>query len=100
MVKLHYPNPRLDETKTEVSIRKGVAKITLDDVAKFDNQSYMDITFARFRIAKDIWENIDTITKVEFADVFEKKLEEPEEAAEEVISEEEMPEKIPEVLDE
>jgi FKBP-type peptidyl-prolyl cis-trans isomerase SlyD len=94
MVKLHYPNPRLDETKTEVSIRKGVAKITLDDTAKFDNNPYMDITFARFRIARDIWENIETITKVEFIDAFEKQIEEPEEESEEV------PEKIPEVLDE
>ena len=94
MVKLHYPNPRLDETKTEVSIRKGVAKITLDDTAKFDNNPYMDITFARFRIARDIWENIETITKVEFIDAFEKQIEEPEEESED------LPEKIPEVLDE
>lgn len=99
MVKLHYPNPRFDDTKTEVSIRKGVAKITLDEVAKFDNSPYTDITFARFRIAKDIWDNIEGITKVEFADVFEKKIEEPEEEVPEEVITEEVPEKIPEVLD-
>ena len=43
----------------------------------------MDVTFARFRIAKDIWDNIDEITKVNFVDEFEKKEEADEEAEEE-----------------
>ena len=42
----------------------------------------MDVTFARFRIAKDIWENMD-FEKVNFVDSFEKKQEEDEEGAEE-----------------
>ena len=59
-----------------------VVNITLDDVTKFDQKSYMDVTFARFRIAKDIWENMD-FEKVNFVDSFEKKQEEDEEEAEE-----------------
>jgi len=59
--------------KTEISIDDGVVSIQLDEMAKFDQQSYMDITFARFRIAKDIWENIDEVTKVNFVDAFEKR---------------------------
>ena len=46
-------------------------------------QSFEYFTFARFRIAKDIWDNIDEITKVNFVDEFEKKEEADEEAEEE-----------------
>ena len=60
-------------TKTEINIEDGVANIKLDEMSKFDQQSYMDITFARFRIAKDIWDNIEDIKKVNFVDEFEKR---------------------------
>ena len=73
MIELHYSNPNVDIDKTEIDIVDGVANIKLDEMSKFDQQSYMDITFARFRIAKDIWENIDDITKVNFVDEFEKR---------------------------
>jgi FKBP-type peptidyl-prolyl cis-trans isomerase 2 len=103
MIKLHYPNPNLDVSKTEIIFEDGKVVISMDEVAKFDNQPYMDITFARFRISRDIWENIEGVEKVEFTDVFEKKAEEEavEEVAEEVIEEavEEVAEEIPEVLD-
>ena len=73
MIELHYSNPNVDIDKTEIDIVDGVANIKLDEMSKFDQQSYMDITFARFRIAKDIWDNIDEITKVNFVDEFEKR---------------------------
>ena len=83
MIELHYSNPNVDIDKTEIDIVDGVANIKLDEMAKFDQKSYMDITFARFRIAKDIWDNIEDITKVNFVDEFEKKEESEEEDAEE-----------------
>ena len=84
MIELHYSNPNVDIDKTEIDIEDGVANIKLDDMSKFDQQSYMDITFARFRIAKDIWDNIDEINKVNFVDSFEKNEEsDDEEEAEE-----------------
>ena len=83
MIELHYSNPNVDVDKTEIDIVDGVANIKLDEMAKFDQQSYMDITFARFRIAKDIWDNIDEITKVNFVDAFEKKEETEDEEDEE-----------------
>ena len=43
----------------------------------------MDVTFARFRIAKDIWDNIEDITKVNFVDEFEKREESSDEEDEE-----------------
>lgn len=52
----------------------------------------MDITFARFRIARDIWENMEKVDKVEFVDVFEKKVNEEAEGKTEVKSEEKEPE--------
>lgn len=98
MIKLHYPNPNLDVSKTEITFEDGKVIISMDEVAKFDNQPYMDITFARFRISKDIWENIEGVEKVEFTDIFEKKSEDEatENESEEVI--EKVTEDIPEVL--
>ena len=83
MIELHYTNPNVDVDKTEIDIEDGVANIKLDEMSKFDQQSYMDITFARFRIAKDIWENIDDIKKVNFVDEFEKREESDDEEDEE-----------------
>ena len=83
MIELHYSNPNVDIDKTEIDIEDGVANIKLDEMSKFDQQSYMDITFARFRIAKDIWDNVDGITKVNFVDAFEKKEETEDEEDEE-----------------
>ena len=83
MIELHYSNPNVDIYKTEIDIVDGVANIKLDEMAKFDQQSYMDITFARFRIAKDIWDNIEEITKVNFVDEFEKREESDDEEDEE-----------------
>ena len=83
MIELHYSNPNVDVEKTEIDIVDGVANIKLDGMAKFDQQSYMDITFARFRIAKDIWDNIEDITKVNFVDEFEKREESDDEEEDE-----------------
>ena len=69
--------------KTEIKIDGDKVSIKLDEITRFDQKSYMDVTFARFRISKDIWDNMD-YEKVEFVDEFEKKVEEPaEEEAEE-----------------
>lgn len=79
MIELHYANPTVDIEKTEIDIVDGVANIKLDEMAKFDQQSYMEITLARFRISKDIWDNIEGITKVNFVDEFEKREESDDE---------------------
>ena len=69
--------------KPVVEIDGDKVSIKLDEITRFDQKSYMDVTFARFRISKDIWDNMD-YEKVEFVDEFEKKVEEPaEEEAEE-----------------
>ena len=83
MIELHYSNPNVDLEKTEIEIEDGIVNIQLDEMAKFDQQSYMDITFARFRIAKDIWENIEEVTKVNFVDAFEKREETADEEEDE-----------------
>lgn len=72
MIELHYSSPNLDIEKTVIDIDGKVVNIQLDEIAKFDQKSYMDITFARFAIAKDIWSNMD-FDKVNFVDSFEKK---------------------------
>ncbi|MDI6702096.1 peptidylprolyl isomerase [Methanothermobacter wolfeii] len=84
MIQLHYPSQNMDIDKTEVRIEDGTVTIYMDEMTKFDNRPYMDVTLARFRISRDIWQNMEGIKRVEFADVFEKKDEEvTEEEAEE-----------------
>lgn len=83
MIELHYSNPNVDLDKTQINIEDDVVNIKLDEMAKFDQKSYMDITFARFKIAKDIWENIEEITKVNFIDEFEEAQENEEDEEEE-----------------
>ena len=100
MIELHYNAPNIDSDKHDIQIVDGVVRIAMDEMAKFDKKPYMDITFARFRIARDIWENMENIEKVEFVDVFEKKVEEEAEAAEiaeEVIAEEAVEEAVEKV---
>ena len=100
MIELHYSAPNLDSDKHDIQIVDGVVRIAMDEMAKFDKKPYMDVTFARFRIARDIWENMENVEKVEFVDVFEKKVEEEAEAAEiaeEVIAEEAVEEAVEKV---
>jgi len=75
MIELHYSYPNMDLDKTEIDIDGNKVRIKLDEITRFDQQSYMDVTFARFRISKDIWSHMD-FEKVEFVDEFEKKIEE------------------------
>ncbi len=98
MIDLHYPNPNLDAEKHQIEIEDDKVVISMDEMAKFDQRPYMDVTMARFRIARDIQDNMD-ITTVDFVDSFVKK-EDVEESTEEVsaeeVSTEEVPEKLPE----
>ena len=83
MIELHYATPNMDIDKTVVDIDGDVVNITLDEITKFDQQrSYMEVTMARFKIAKDIWDNTE-FEKVNFVDSFGKKQEEDEKKEEE-----------------
>lgn len=97
LIDLHYPNANLDSEKHQVEIEDDKVVIALDEMAKFDQRPYMDVTMARFRIARDIQENMD-ITTVDFVDSFVKK-DDVEESTEEVSADEvaeEAPETAPE----
>lgn len=89
LIELHYPAQNLDIDRTVIENVDGIIKIELDEIAKFDQKPYTEITFARFRIAKDIWDNIENVEKVEFVDSFIKRDEEDIPDDEEDISEEE-----------
>ena len=69
IIELQYPNPNVKPEDHEVKIEEGKVMIYLSEMAKFDNK----ITYAKFRIARDIWDNMG-INRVEFVDVFEKKV--------------------------
>ncbi|EKF84633.1 peptidylprolyl isomerase [Methanobacterium formicicum] len=94
LIDLHYPAPNLDSEKHQVTIEDDKVIIAMDEMAKFDQRPYMDVTMARFRIARDIQENMDIAT-VDFIDSFTRK-EEVEESTEEEVSTEEVPEKLTE----
>jgi FKBP-type peptidyl-prolyl cis-trans isomerase SlyD len=97
MINLHYPNPNIDLESHKIIIEDGKVVIQMDEMTKFDKKPYMDITFARFRIARDIWENMENVDKVEFVDVFEKKVNEEAEGKTETEAEEVNKETVPEV---
>ena len=61
MIELHYSYPNMDLDKTEIKIDGDKVSIKLDEITRFDQKSYMDVTFARFRISKDIWDNMDYV---------------------------------------
>ena len=88
LIEVYYGNPNIDLEKTEILIEDGVAKITLDKLAGFEQRSAQEITLSKFRVARETYENIDEIEKVQFIDEYEKP--EPEEESEDA----------PEVLDE
>ena len=83
IIELQYPNPNIKPEDHEVKIEDGKVMIYLNEMAKFDNQ----ITYAKFRIARDIWDNMG-VDRVEFVDVFEKKVNTEEEKEEETEAEE------------
>jgi len=74
IIELQYPNPNVKPEDHEVKIEDGNVMIYLSEMAKFDDK----ITYAKFRIARDIWDNM-SINRVEFVDVFEKKVDTGEE---------------------
>lgn len=91
LIDLHYRTPNLDAEKHQVDIEDDKVVIAMDEMAKFDQRPHMEITMDRFRIARDIQDNMD-IKTVEFVESFTKK-EEAEESTEEA-STEEIPEEV------
>ncbi|WP_455645293.1 FKBP-type peptidyl-prolyl cis-trans isomerase [Methanosphaera sp.] len=90
LIKVYYGNPTLDVEKTEIEIEDAVAKITLDKLAGFEQRSVQEVTLSKFRVAREIYENIEEIEKVQFIDEYEKPEEEAEtEEAPEVLSDDE-----------
>ena len=73
MIELHYANPNVDIDKTEIDIVDGVLNLKLDELAKFDQKSCFDLSLIKFRIAKDIWDNIEEVDKVNFIETYEEK---------------------------
>ncbi len=98
LIEVYYGNPNLDVDKTEISIEDGIAKIKLDQLAGFEQRSMQEVTLSKFRVARETYENIDEIEKVQFIDEYEKPSEE-EEATDDAIDEsqdDEIPEKLTE----
>ena len=87
LIDLYYGNPNMDIEKTEIEIEDGVAKITLDKLAGFEQRSVQEVTLSKFHVAREAYENIDSVSKVQFIDEYE-----------EIVEQEEETEEVPEVL--
>ena len=83
IVERYYPNQSFDFDKTTVEWNDNVLNIKLDPAARFDQDTYMNITLARFNIARVIYTAFENITKVNFVDEFEKPEPKTEEESEE-----------------
>lgn len=89
LIDVYYGNPNIDLEKTDVVIEDGVAKITLDKLAGFEQRTVQEVTLSKFHVSREAYENIDSVSKVQFIDEYE-----------EVVPQEEESEEVPEVLNE
>ncbi|MDO5851100.1 MAG: FKBP-type peptidyl-prolyl cis-trans isomerase [Methanobacteriaceae archaeon] len=87
LLKVYYGNPQMDIEKTKITIDDCVAEIELDKLAGFERRSAQEITLAKFKVAKEAWENIDSIEQVKFIETFEPELVKEEDSEEEVAPE-------------
>lgn len=70
MLELHNTNSNTKIDDINIEFDENVVNINLDELSKFDQKSYMDVSLERFKIAKDICDNMD-YDKVNFIDSFE-----------------------------
>ncbi len=70
MLELHNTNSNTKIDDINIEFDGDIVNITLDELSKFDQKSYMDVSLERFKIAKDICDNMD-YDKVNFIDSFE-----------------------------
>lgn len=89
LIEVYYGNPNLNLEEVQIEIEDGIAKINLGIIAGFEQRSLQEVTLSKFRVAKETYDNIDEVDKVQFIDEFEDNT--PEETEEE---------EIPEVLNE
>lgn len=89
LIEVYYGNPNLNIDEVEIEFEDDVAKIKLGVLAGFDQRATQEVTLAKFRVARETYENIEEIETVQFIDEFkdEKPEEETEEEIPEVLSE-------------
>ena len=90
LIEVYYGNPNLNLDDVEIEFDDDVAKIKLGILAGFDQRSSQEVTLSKFRVAREAYENIEEVEKVQFIDEF----------ADESPAETEEEEEIPEVLNE
>lgn len=84
LIDVYYGNPNINLDKTEIVIEDGIAKITLDKLAGFEQRTVQEVTLSKFHVSREVYENIESINKVQFIDEYEEIVEEESEESEEV----------------
>ena len=90
LIEVYYGNPNLNLDEVKIEFEEDIAKINLGLLAGFDQRTAQEVTLSKFRVARETYENIEEIEKVQFIDEFEDKAPEAEN------EEEEIPEVLPE----
>ncbi|RAP53129.1 MAG: peptidylprolyl isomerase [Methanosphaera sp. rholeuAM270] len=90
LIEVYYGNPNLNLDEVKIDFEDDIAKLNLGLLAGFDQRSSQEVTLSKFRVAREIYENIEEIETVQFIDEFKDNT--PEEENEEDV------EDIPEVL--
>lgn len=88
MIALHNTNPNVNIDNFEIDFDGEEVNVHMDELSKFDQKSLMDVSLERFKIAKDICDNMD-YSKVNFIDSFEINNDEEEVEAEVEVEDEE-----------
>ena len=87
LIEVYYGNPNLNMDEVKIDFEDDVAKINLGLLAGFDQRTAQEVTLSKFRVARETYENIAEIEKVQFIEEFEDKKSEAEEENEEDIPE-------------
>ncbi|MDO5825966.1 MAG: peptidylprolyl isomerase [Methanosphaera sp. rholeuAM130] len=98
LIDVYYGNPNINLDKTDVEIEDGVAKITLDKLAGFEQRTVQEVTLAKFAVARVAYENIASVDKVQFIDEYQEVVPQETDDVADVFGEE--TEEVPEVLNE
>lgn len=93
LIEVYYGNPNINLDDVKIEYEDDVAKINLGLLAGFESRTGQDITLSKFRVSREIYENMEGIEKVQFIEEYEDKSQDAEES-------EEKDEEIPEVLNE
>ena len=87
LISLRLAFPTLNIEKTKIELNDGILNIVLDPLVGFVQETNQNLSLIKFNIARDIYENIEGISQVNFVEEHIKPAEKPEVEEEETTQE-------------